>query len=102
MVTHTELSGESAVSLQNDQETAQLCYVPAHEESMYIDVFSHSKRTSAFEFWDKVKLQSFLYRKQANKHCGLLVHQQKSACGGATYRICLLKLKVSEWNLSGG
>lgn len=73
----TELSGESAVSLQNDQETAQLLYVPAHEESMYIDVFSHSKRTSAFDFGDEVKLQSFLYRKQANKHCGLLVHQAK-------------------------
>lgn len=33
--------------------------MPAHEERMYIGVFSHSKRNLAFNFWDKVKLQSF-------------------------------------------
>lgn len=74
---HTESSGESGVSLQNDQETAQVCYVPAREERMYTDVFSHSKINLAFDFWEKMKLQSFVYRKQADKHCGLLVHQAK-------------------------
>jgi len=74
---HTESSRASGVSLQNEQETAQLCHVPAHEESMNIDVFSHSKRNLTFDFWEKVKPQFVLYRKQANKRCGLLVHQAK-------------------------
>ena len=40
VVTYTDSSGESVVSLKNYQERGQLRYVPAHEERIYIDVFT--------------------------------------------------------------
>lgn len=90
VVTHTNSSGESAVSLKNSQETVQLYYAPAHEERMYNDVFTHSKRNLAFDFLDEVKLQPVLSRKQASIVACQLT-RQKTDCGS----VFLLMLKVS-------